>query len=33
MSLTHLLPKGWKKPIDYSNGILAEGKLVVLGGR
>lgn len=33
MTQTHLLPEGWKKPIGYSNGIVTEGKLIVLGGQ
>ena len=28
-----LLPAGWPKPRGYANGILAEGKLVILGGQ
>ena len=30
---THLLPEGWKQPVGYSNGIVAEGKMIVLGGQ
>lgn len=33
MTQTHLLPEGWKKPIGYSNGIVTEGKMIVLGGQ
>lgn len=33
MTQTHLLPDGWKAPIGYSNGILAEGKMIILGGQ
>jgi len=28
-----LLPPGWPKPRGYANGVLAEGKLVFLGGQ
>jgi enamine deaminase RidA (YjgF/YER057c/UK114 family) len=28
-----LLPEGWPKPRGYANGILAQGRLVILGGQ
>ena len=28
-----LHPKGWTRPKGYSNGIVAEGKLIILGGQ
>jgi enamine deaminase RidA (YjgF/YER057c/UK114 family) len=30
--MKHLLPDGWPRPSGYSNGILAEGKLVFVAG-
>ncbi|MBL4838605.1 MAG: RidA family protein [Kordiimonadaceae bacterium] len=33
MAQTNLLPEGWKQPIGYSNGIIADGKMIVLGGQ
>jgi len=31
--LTPLLPPGWPKPRGYSNGLVGEGRIVVLGGQ
>lgn len=31
--LTPLLPAGWPAPRGYSNGLVGEGRLVVLGGQ
>lgn len=31
--LTALLPPGWPKPKGYSNGLVGEGRIVVLGGQ
>ena len=28
-----LLPKGWQRPSGYSNGIIAEGKVIFLSGQ
>lgn len=28
-----LTPKGWAKPKGYSNGLVTEGKLIILGGQ
>jgi len=33
MSLSVLLPEGWAKPKGYSNGVLAEGRMVFTGGQ
>ncbi|MCW8084922.1 RidA family protein [Sabulicella glaciei] len=33
MSLTALHPKGWPAPRGYSNGLMGEGRLVILGGQ
>lgn len=33
MSLTALHPKGWPAPKGYSNGLMGEGRLVILGGQ
>jgi len=30
--MKHLLPEGWSRPSGYSNGILAEGKMVFVAG-
>jgi enamine deaminase RidA (YjgF/YER057c/UK114 family) len=33
MSLTALQPKGWPIPKGYANGLMGEGRLVVVGGQ
>jgi enamine deaminase RidA (YjgF/YER057c/UK114 family) len=33
MTLTRLQPPGWPQPRGYANGILGEGRLVVIGGQ
>ena len=33
MSMEFLHPEGWKPPKGYANGVVAEGRLVVLGGQ
>lgn len=33
MTLTALHPKGWPAPKGYSNGLMGEGRLVILGGQ
>lgn len=33
MPLTALLPPGWPAPKGYSNGLVGEGRLAVLGGQ
>jgi enamine deaminase RidA (YjgF/YER057c/UK114 family) len=33
MSLTNLQPKGWPAPKGYANGLMGEGRLVVIGGQ
>ena len=33
MSLTALQPKGWPAPKGYANGLMGEGRLVVIGGQ
>ena len=33
MSLVALQPKGWPAPKGYANGLLGEGRLVVIGGQ
>lgn len=33
MSLSALHPKGWPAPKGYSNGLVGEGRLVILGGQ
>ncbi|MFL1462093.1 RidA family protein [Roseococcus sp. DSY-14] len=33
MTLTPLHPKGWPAPKGYSNGLMGEGRLVILGGQ
>lgn len=30
--MKHLLPKGWPRPSGYSNGVLADGRQVHVGG-
>ncbi len=33
MSLTNLQPKGWPAPRGYANGLMGEGRLVIIGGQ
>lgn len=33
MTLTALHPKGWPAPKGYSNGLMGDGRLVILGGQ
>ncbi len=33
MTLTALHPRGWPAPKGYSNGLMGEGRLVILGGQ
>ncbi|MFC3050647.1 RidA family protein [Kordiimonas pumila] len=33
MTHMHLLPDGWKQPIGYSNGMVASGTMIFLGGQ
>ncbi|WP_236019782.1 RidA family protein [Sabulicella rubraurantiaca] len=33
MSLTALHPKGWPAPRGYANGLMGDGRLVILGGQ
>ncbi len=33
MSHTILQPQGWAKPIGYSNGMIAEGRILQVGGQ
>lgn len=33
MTLTHLQPPGWPAPKGYANGLVGEGRLVVIGGQ
>ena len=33
MSLINLQPKGWPAPRGYANGLMGEGRLVIIGGQ
>lgn len=33
MSLTNLQPKGWPAPRGYANGLMGEGRIVIIGGQ